>query len=115
MYHPKAEYRLDSDWFGGMNEGDLRRYKSNDLPVFYKLDAGVKKVIDFMLREIRWEDLRGVAEAIAIIAPSVFARLPYAEIRPILFRFGAEERCFCDHTEIDPNPVSPACSNKESP
>ena len=116
MSEKKAEYSLDKDWFGGMNEGDFRYYKSDALPIFYKIDAGVKKVLDFMLREIRWEDLRGVAEAVSILAPSVFAGLPYSEIRPVLFRYGPEEKCFVrPETEKTERESSNPGGNDEAP
>jgi hypothetical protein len=47
------------------------------------MHPGLQKVAVFMERELPIDELRGVAEALAIIAPAIWSRHPQVKIQPM--------------------------------
>jgi len=47
------------------------------------MHPSVKKVAEFMQREVPADELRGVANAIALLAPSIWGRHPEQHIQPL--------------------------------
>lgn len=48
-----------------------------------EMHAGVKLVAEFMQRNLRADELRGVASALALIAPVVWGHHPASEVAPL--------------------------------
>ncbi len=48
-----------------------------------EMHPGVKLVAEFMQRNLRADELRGVASALAIIAPAVWGQHPACEVPPL--------------------------------
>ena len=47
------------------------------------IDNRVKSVADFMQQTLQADDLRGVAEAIALIAPAIWGQHRYEKVNPV--------------------------------
>lgn len=48
-----------------------------------EMNASVKKVAEFMQRELPADELRGVANALAVIAPAIWGRYAETPISPM--------------------------------
>lgn len=50
------------------------------------MDAGVRKVIEFMQRELPANDLRGIAAAVAAVGEVVWDTYEYRQVSPLTLR-----------------------------
>lgn len=51
-----------------------------------EMHSSVQKVAEFMQRELPADELRGVADALAVVAPAIWGNYPIKEITPLTLR-----------------------------
>ena len=51
-----------------------------------EMDAGVRKVVEFMQRELPANDLRGIAAAVAAVGEVVWDTYEYRQVSPLTLR-----------------------------
>ena len=64
-------------------ERPLNHYSTDLHATQVEMHPGLHKVMDFMYRGLPADELRGVASALATVAPAIWACFPETKIRPI--------------------------------
>lgn len=65
----------------------LNHYNTELHPTNIEMHPGLHKVMDFMLRELQADELRGVASALAKLAPIMWESFPEKEIKAVRQRY----------------------------
>lgn len=47
------------------------------------MDPNVKRVVEFMQRELPADKLRGIAQAVAVLSPAIWGHQPDLSVRPV--------------------------------